>query len=563
MKDNNIIVASGNNVEVSQSEDGLCLYVTANMGFLNNYNLNGVMLTNSEKADESVRTLINRPIKGKLRKDFFGNERFGSHEAYEDEEGRLRFNTETIGTHYNAFIQDVEVQLLHGSREKAILPCMFGQAIIWIDEYPSYAEAIVKLYSEGRLGTSWELFGNDFTDDGGLAESLGIDNPRSYSSWTMTANTIIGVQPAYGENSRIIHTSQDEDANRILSEALEKDFSQTTRKEDYGTGNSIEIDRSVDSASNSSWGDVNKTDLRNKALKAKNYKSLVDFIYLDVEESWEDAPSQKLSYPVGQIIGDRAVYNINGIQSALAFLRNPNTENNPEVNRKLRKLYEKFDLDTKNFNSTHHNDDEDDYKNNSDNQSQNQTSESESNGRSTDMEERLKQLELDLAEANQKLKEYEEAGKDAEIAQLKEEMETLKTEKSDAEEKLVKATESLETLTSQVEELKPYKEKIEVIEAEKAETEKQVKIAELTEMVTKGDYVTKEELETSEELKTMISECNEDALKVFRAERILEKLDAEEKKDVETSQSKEKNTRKDFSEDTRVSKDAMTDFLNL
>lgn len=87
-------------------------------------------------------------------------------------------------------------------------------------------------------------------------------------------------------------------------------------KKEWGTGNSIAIDKSKESVSDERWGGVNKSNLRNIMLKAKNYKQLIKAAYLLVEEGWEDSPSGKLKYPVMQIVGDKLVYNAGGLLSA-------------------------------------------------------------------------------------------------------------------------------------------------------------------------------------------------------------------------------------------------------
>ncbi len=90
-------------------------------------------------------------------------------------------------------------------------------------------------------------------------------------------------------------------------------------KDDYGTGKTISVDKSKDSVSTSSWGAVDKTSLRNETLKAKNYKSLVHDVYLDVKSGWEESPSENLKYPVMQIKGGKAVYNEGGLLSAQQY----------------------------------------------------------------------------------------------------------------------------------------------------------------------------------------------------------------------------------------------------
>jgi hypothetical protein len=113
-------------------------------------------------------------------------------------------------------------------------------------------------------------------------------------------------------------------------------------KEEYGTGNEIKVDKSKDAMSESEWGKVNKTTLRKDILDAKNYKSLVKDVYLIVEEGWEDAPSEKLKYPVMEIKGDTAVYNRYGLASALTYAKANNEE---AIVSKIEGLYKKLDID--------------------------------------------------------------------------------------------------------------------------------------------------------------------------------------------------------------------------
>lgn len=116
------------------------------------------------------------------------------------------------------------------------------------------------------------------------------------------------------------------------------------KKEDYGDGETIKVDKSKDAMSESAWGNTNKTTLRNKVLEAKNYKSLVNDVYLRVEDGWEDAPSEKLGYPIMEIKGSEAVYNRYGLASALAYAEG---QNDDEIVDKIKKIYKKLGLDEK------------------------------------------------------------------------------------------------------------------------------------------------------------------------------------------------------------------------
>lgn len=112
-------------------------------------------------------------------------------------------------------------------------------------------------------------------------------------------------------------------------------------KKDYGKGEAVEIDKSKEAMSETSWGSVNKTELRKKVLNAKNYKSLVKDVYAIVEDGWEDAPSSKLKYPIMEIKDGKAVYNRYGLASALAYAQANNEE---AVVTKVKSLYKKLDI---------------------------------------------------------------------------------------------------------------------------------------------------------------------------------------------------------------------------
>lgn len=93
------------------------------------------------------------------------------------------------------------------------------------------------------------------------------------------------------------------------------------------------------------WGDVDKTKLRNTIMEAKNKATLVKAVYLLVEDGWQDAPSEKLKYPVMELIGDTFYYNRGALASALGYAK---AEGEDAVVVKVEKLYKKFDLDDEN-----------------------------------------------------------------------------------------------------------------------------------------------------------------------------------------------------------------------
>lgn len=113
-------------------------------------------------------------------------------------------------------------------------------------------------------------------------------------------------------------------------------------KEDWGKGSALKVNKSKESMSNSPWGNVDKTSLRNKILEASNYKSVVKDVYMLVEAGWEDSPSSHLKYPVMQLSGDTLVYNRYGLSAAL---QRAEGQNESGVVSKIHGIYKKMGLD--------------------------------------------------------------------------------------------------------------------------------------------------------------------------------------------------------------------------
>jgi len=90
------------------------------------------------------------------------------------------------------------------------------------------------------------------------------------------------------------------------------------------------------------WGDVDKTTMRNKIMDADNKGTLVHDVYATVEDGWEDAPSEKLKYPIMQLVGDTFYYNRCGLKSALGYAK---AEQDSSVVDKVEKLYKKFKIE--------------------------------------------------------------------------------------------------------------------------------------------------------------------------------------------------------------------------
>ncbi len=89
------------------------------------------------------------------------------------------------------------------------------------------------------------------------------------------------------------------------------------------------------------WGEVDKTEIRDKVMEASNRSELVKKVYLKVLDGWEDAPSEKLKYPVMELVNNTFYYNRYALASALAYARQ---HDEADVVSKVLKLYKKFKL---------------------------------------------------------------------------------------------------------------------------------------------------------------------------------------------------------------------------
>lgn len=104
----------------------------------------------------------------------------------------------------------------------------------------------------------------------------------------------------------------------------------------------LKVNKSKEAMSDTSWGDVDKTELRKRVVEASNFKEIAGDVFLDLREGWEEGEVTKLKYPVMEIKGDELVYNRGALGSAKAYAEKNGEE---EVLKKLKAIYEHLDLD--------------------------------------------------------------------------------------------------------------------------------------------------------------------------------------------------------------------------
>lgn len=175
------------------------------------------------------------------------------------------------------------------------------------------------------------------------------DNENEVLSFRIVGVTTLGhaIRPSCPQSNITFTRFSEEDADAFFNKvhknsltALEQ-FTES-RKKLMAENKTYKIDKSKEAMSDKAWGDVNKSELRNKIMEAKNKSALVKAVYMLVEDGWEDAPSEHLKYPVMELKGDTFVYNKGGLSSALGYAKK---ENETTVVNKINKIYKNLGLD--------------------------------------------------------------------------------------------------------------------------------------------------------------------------------------------------------------------------
>ena len=186
---------------------------------------------------------------------------------------------------------------------------------------------------QGRSDVSMEIDMLDFQEPSGNKEGY-------INLFSILGCTLLGVKPAIqGSEARVLSFSEmkDEYDKEAKGSQVEK-FTNARRNK------MAEVTYKINKTElkETPWGDVDKTDMRNKIMKAINKATLVQSVYALVESGWQDAPSEHLKYPIMQLVGDTFYYNRYALSSALAYAKQ---ENETTVIKKIEKLYKKFNLD--------------------------------------------------------------------------------------------------------------------------------------------------------------------------------------------------------------------------
>ena len=181
-------------------------------------NGNGVILPYDENSLEKAMTLVDMPVQAKYTINADGQPDLLDHCVSVDSEGNYVFSTESVGVHTSVEIHDDTVETFDG--KTMTLPCLFATAKIW-RRYPNYCAAIKRLYDENALNNSWEISSFSYAYENGL---------KTLGDYVFEGNAYLGsnVQAAYGEASKILELSQQQDTELLVASALSSDLMNTS-----------------------------------------------------------------------------------------------------------------------------------------------------------------------------------------------------------------------------------------------------------------------------------------------------------------------------------------------
>lgn len=238
----------------------------------------------------------------------------------------------------------------HTPQEKIVGIIPKDQSVEFVRDKDGYLRAYVDTVISKIYGKD---FCNIFANDNNRAVSVEMKVATDMDDEDLVlAFNIVGVT-ALGKEVRPSCPDSDIEFVRF-SEVEAKEFFKKTQKSSADVlknfmkernvlmAKTYKVDKSKEAMSNKNWGDVDKTELRNKIMEADNRASLVKQVYMLVEDGWEDAPSEHLKYPVMCFEGDKLVYNRGGLSSALGYAK---AEGEQSVVNKVEKIYKKLDLD--------------------------------------------------------------------------------------------------------------------------------------------------------------------------------------------------------------------------
>lgn len=288
-----------------------------------------------EGFEESIPTIYNKPILAYFNKSMGDTEEHNSRVDI-DQYGDVFYDYDYDGAEKPVGVipesAEIYVEQVDGKNWVVINP-----AYVWVEYNKRLIDVIKrqitkKVSVEIEAVDSWEeagvekirvwkflgitILGKD--RNGNLIEE-GIEGAHLVLDGYENSNTFNSYKSKFRfamSSDKATYSSDILEKYGVTSDSSSEEFA---KQDEYGTGKPIRVDKSKEAVSNDSWGNVDKTSLRNTVLEARNYKTLVKSVYLDVQEGWEESPSEKLKYPVMQYKNGKFVYNAGGLLSAQQY----------------------------------------------------------------------------------------------------------------------------------------------------------------------------------------------------------------------------------------------------
>lgn len=450
------------------------LELTSRVCFYDEPNLNNDMLPTDETTLERANSLVNMPVQAKYRLSPSGEPTFSGHEMKKSKAtGEITFGTSSVGTHTEVYIENDNVDV-NGTIKN--LPCLFAKYRVW-KRYKNVVAAVQRLFSLGKLYSSWEINTYQYIFDRGI---------RKITDYEFLANCLLGYEyayPSYGTSANAISMAQLNDNQLMIAEALSQDLLDENNINDNDEEENLlakknesspAVENIIASASPEAQnGDTANTtstvgDTHNETPTADSAQLTV----WDLKTRIGEACRQKLGkwcWTSFMFPNEKEVWcEYDGAESELDYVRF---------------TYEVAEDDTV-----------------------------------TVSEPEYVKLTVSIAEVNTK------------ISELEKEIQTVKAELDIKNDAITKASETIQNLNTQISELTPYKEQVEVAERKKIEEQITAEKEALKQKLLKGNLFSEKDI-AEKKIQDLIEARDVSAINSLIADKFVASFDIDHKKE--------------------------------
>lgn len=470
---NTPITITGQVIDIAEHTSYLEL--TSRVCFYDEPNLNNDMLPTDETTLEKANSLVNMPVQAKYCLSPSGEPTFSGHEMKKSKStGEITFGTSSVGTHTEVYIENDNVDV-NGTIKN--LPCLFAKYRIW-KRYKNVVAAVQRLFSLGKLYSSWEINTYQYIFDRGI---------RKITDYEFLANCLLGYEyayPSYGTSANAISMAQLNDNQLMIAEALSQDLldknnTNSNDEEENLLAKKNDTSPVVENIIASASPDAQTEDTTNTTSTAEdnNKETLTtdsaQLTVWDLKTKVGEACRKKLGkwcWASFMFPNEKEVWcEYDGAESELDYVRF---------------TYEVAEDDTV-----------------------------------TVSEPEYVKLTVSIAEVNTK------------IAELEKEIQTVKAELDIKNDAITKASETIQNLNTQISELTPYKEQVEVAERKKIEEQITAEKEALKEKLLKGNLFSEEDI-AEKRIQDLIETRDVSAINSLIADKFVASFDVTEKNDT-------------------------------